>query len=76
MSPSTTGAWRLLVLLGALCSACVAPEPQAEPAVPTFRVDPSWPRIPNNWQFGQVASVSIDAADHVWVLQRPRHAEP
>jgi DNA-binding beta-propeller fold protein YncE len=39
--------------------------------VPRFRVDPSWPTIPNNWQFGQVSSVSIDAQDHVWVLQRP-----
>ncbi len=38
---------------------------------PAFRVDPSWPTIPNNWQFGQVASVSVDAQDHVWVLQRP-----
>ena len=45
-----------------------------EPAprdVPAFRVDPSWPKIPNNWQFGQVASVSVDAQDHVWILQRP-----
>jgi DNA-binding beta-propeller fold protein YncE len=39
--------------------------------VPRFRVDPAWPTIPNNWQFGQVSSVSIDASDHVWVLQRP-----
>lgn len=39
--------------------------------VPAFRVDPSWPTIPNHWQFGQVASVSVDAQDHVWVLQRP-----
>src|SRR5687768_18577821 len=39
--------------------------------VPRFRVDPSWPTIPNNWQFGQVSSVSIDAQAHVWVLQRP-----
>ena len=39
--------------------------------VPAFRVDPAWPKIPNNWQFGQVASVSIDAQDHVWILQRP-----
>jgi len=39
--------------------------------VPTFRVDPAWPKIPNNWQFGQVASVSVDERDHVWVLQRP-----
>ena len=46
---------------------------QVNPArdVPAFRVDPSWPQIPANWQFGQVASVSVDADDHVWVLQRP-----
>jgi hypothetical protein len=39
--------------------------------VPTFRVDPSWPQVPAKWQFGQVASVSVDSDDHVWVLQRP-----
>jgi len=39
--------------------------------VPRFRADPSWPKIPNNWQFGQVASVAIDGQDHVWILQRP-----
>lgn len=39
--------------------------------VPRFRVDPAWPTIPNNWQLGEVSSVSIDAQDHVWILQRP-----
>ena len=39
--------------------------------MPTFQVDPAWPTIPNNWQFGQVASVAVDDQDHVWVLQRP-----
>jgi DNA-binding beta-propeller fold protein YncE len=39
--------------------------------VPRFRVEAGWPKIPNNWLFGEVASVSIDAQDHVWVLQRP-----
>ena len=43
----------------------------AAPGVPKFRVDPAWPKIPNNWQLGQVSSVSIDAQDHVWILQRP-----
>src|SRR4030095_9569617 len=38
---------------------------------PHFKVDPAWPKIPNNWQFGQVSSVAIDAQDHVWILQRP-----
>ena len=39
-------------------------------------MDPAWPKIPNNWQFGQVASVSVDAQDHVWVLQRPGTLSP
>src|SRR5262245_55641611 len=36
-----------------------------------FRCEPAWPQIPPAWQLGQVSSVSIDAADHVWILQRP-----
>ena len=48
----------------------------AQGGAPTFTVDPSWPKIPNKWQFGQVASVSIDADDHVWILQRPSTLEP
>jgi DNA-binding beta-propeller fold protein YncE len=43
---------------------------------PTFKVDAAWPKVPNNWQFGQVASVSVDAQDHVWVLQRPSTLNP
>jgi DNA-binding beta-propeller fold protein YncE len=43
---------------------------------PKFQVDPAWPKIPNNWQFGQVASVSVDPQDHVWVLQRPGTLNP
>ena len=38
---------------------------------PTFAVDPSWPRIPNGWVFGEVSSVAVDSHDHVWILQRP-----
>ncbi len=38
-----------------------------------FQVDPAWPkRLPNNWIMGQAAGVSTDAADNVWVIQRPR----
>ena len=53
-----------------------AAQSQAARGTPKFRVDPSWPKIPNNWQFGQVASVSVDSQDHVWVLQRPGTLEP
>jgi DNA-binding beta-propeller fold protein YncE len=40
--------------------------------VPTFEVDASWPTLPNDWVLGQVASVTVDRRDHVWVLHRPR----
>lgn len=40
---------------------------------PAFRVDPFWPKpLPNNWILGQVGGISVDAADNIWVLQRPR----
>ena len=39
--------------------------------VPKFEVDPSWPKLPSKWVFGQVSSVSIDEQGNAWVLQRP-----
>ena len=39
--------------------------------VPKFEVDPSWPKLPAKWVFGQVSSVSVDENGHAWVLQRP-----
>ena len=44
----------------------------AQPAAPTFAVDPKWPTIPNNWVLGEVSSIAVDPNDHVWVLHRPR----
>lgn len=43
----------------------------ASAQVPTFRLDPSWPVIPNEWLLGEVSSVAVDAQDHVWLLHRP-----
>ena len=57
-------------------TAAAQTRPPAAREVPKFQVDPAWPKIPNNWQFGQVASVAIDAQDHVWVLQRPGTLNP
>ena len=42
------------------------------PIMPVFQVDPSWPKLPNNWVVGVVSSVTVDRRDHVWILQRPR----
>jgi len=39
--------------------------------MPVFEVDPSWPKIPNNWVLGIVSSVAIDSRDHVWIFHRP-----
>jgi len=44
--------------------------------IPQFQIDPAWPRIPNGWTLGQVASVASDEQDHIWVLQRPRTIRP
>jgi DNA-binding beta-propeller fold protein YncE len=40
--------------------------------IPKFQVDASWPKIPNGWTLGQVASMASDEKDDIWVLQRPR----
>ncbi len=44
--------------------------------VPIFKVDPAWPKIPHDWVLGEVSSVSVDAQNHIWVLQRPRTLRP
>src|SRR5262245_31174547 len=39
---------------------------------PEFKVDPSWPTIPNNWVLGEVTSISVDRKDNIWVLHVPQ----
>jgi hypothetical protein len=42
----------------------------AEPS--RMRVDPSWPKpLPHGWVLGEVSGVAVDAADDVWIIQRP-----
>src|SRR5204863_5640095 len=41
--------------------------------LPTFQIDPSWPKFEGNWIFGSIGGVFVDPTnDHVWVLNRPR----
>src|SRR3984957_6662027 len=41
--------------------------------VPTFAVDPSWPKqLPNNWILGQVGGITVDWQGHIWIIHRPR----
>jgi len=48
----------------------IAQTPQMR-EVPRFEVDPSWPKLPSKWVWGQVSSVSIDEEGNAWILQRP-----
>ena len=39
--------------------------------VPTFEVDPLWPKpLPNHWILGSVTGVAVDAQDHIWLVHR------
>lgn len=40
--------------------------------VPVFEVDPSWPKLPNNWVLGNVSKIAVDRHDNVWLIHRPR----
>src|SRR5262249_27861132 len=74
----------LLTVVGAVSANCQkaaeAPLAQAGEAsvreVPTFQVDPTWPKLPANWALGLVADVYVDAQDHVWIQHRFRTAKP
>jgi hypothetical protein len=50
------------------------PTPARE--VPKFEVDSSWPKIPNGWVLGQVASAASDKQDNIWILHRSRVVRP
>jgi DNA-binding beta-propeller fold protein YncE len=40
--------------------------------VPTFRVDPLWPKLlPNGWVIGATIGIAVDSRNHVWVIHRP-----
>jgi len=61
-----------LMLIAAVAGSQVAGLAQnSNQAMPVFEVDPSWPKIPNNWVFGWTSAVTVDKRDHVWILQRP-----
>ena len=41
-------------------------------AIPRFEYDPTWPKqLPNQWIFGEVGGMGVDAQGHIWVIQRP-----
>jgi hypothetical protein len=51
----------------------VAQKVAAASGVPQFRVDAAWPRpLPNKWQIGDVAGITVDSRDHIWIIHRPK----
>lgn len=74
----------LAALILAMASACARPSAEGAPAtasdpnaVPTFEVDPSWPReMPDLWVMGSVTGVFVDARDHIWVTHLPETLTP
>src|SRR5215813_5954524 len=55
----------ILSVIGGVAGQSSTPRP------PSFRVEPSWPTIPNGWIFGEVSSIAVDRQDRVWILHRP-----
>jgi hypothetical protein len=45
-------------------------------SVPTFAVEPGWPKVPAQWKLGDVSSIAVDAQGNAWVLHRPRTLKP
>jgi DNA-binding beta-propeller fold protein YncE len=44
--------------------------------VPTFEVDPAWPKVPPQWKLGDASSIAVDAQDRIYVLHRPKTLKP
>src|SRR5204862_454553 len=71
----------LLLFACAMLASLAVPLAQRQAAlpsqVPTFRVDPVWPKqLPNKWIVGAVAGVAVDKRDHVWIVHRPSTLQP
>src|SRR5258705_617754 len=61
---------RTFSLIGLIALAMVQPALTADN--PKFQIDPSWPKtLPNEWIFGQIGGIFVDAQDHIWINQRP-----
>lgn len=55
----------------------VASERLSETApVPTFKVDTSWPRLPEDMILGQIPGLSVASDDTIWILNRPNSLDP
>jgi hypothetical protein len=61
-----------LAVGGAARLAEVTTRAQSGPGLPTFAVEPAWPKVPSQWRLGDPSSFAVDAQDRIWLLHRPR----
>jgi hypothetical protein len=67
----------VLFRIAVLCLALALLGAAAQERVPSYEVDPAWPRpLPNRWLLGAVAGVAVDESDHVWIVHRPSTLQP
>jgi hypothetical protein len=64
-------AWGAMALTATTVHAQTPAQAQSR-SLPTFAVDPSWPKVPPQWKLGDVSSIASDAQGNIWVLHRPR----
>ena len=65
------------ILTGATAVTGAGNMQQAAIQVPTYRVDPAWPKpLPNRWLLGAVAGVAVDRRGHIWITHRPSTLQP
>jgi sugar lactone lactonase YvrE len=76
IAAAAVSAMTALVFVGAHKTTAAQGRQTAPREIPKFQVDPSWPKIPNGWVLGQVASAAADDQDHIWLLHRPRVVRP
>ena len=62
--------WRTLSVCSIVVLCAAHGQSQAPRSGPVCRVDPSWPRVPENWIFGAMAGIATDSKDNVWVIHR------
>src|SRR5215813_1579794 len=62
----------VLAAAAVVAAPCAAPAQDAKTDIPQFQVDALWPKpLPNNWILGQVAGITVDRFDRIWIVQRP-----
>jgi hypothetical protein len=68
-----------VALIGLLATGAAAQSPVGrapDVSAPAFAYDTNWMKVPQQWVLGDISAVAVDAADHVWLLHRPRSLAP